>query len=150
MKDSSYREFWRWICPLRPPDIKTQLFQLFARQSSAALCNNSMVEKLRKSYLEMIQAIRLMVDAKDVYTSGHSDRVAYFASRLASYMKDEDFCERVRVAGLFHDIGKLGIPDEILLSDRRLTNEEYEIVKGHPKNGYRSFPRYRSSRMSPR
>jgi putative nucleotidyltransferase with HDIG domain len=123
--------------PSLPTDYQIQLYQLFSRQSSAALCNNNMVEKLRKSYLEMIKAIRLMVDAKDVYTSGHSDRVAYLAYKLAIFMgKDKDFCERVRVAGLFHDIGKLGIPDVILLSDRTLTDEEYRLVKDHPKNGY--------------
>jgi len=120
-----------------PTLYQAQLFQLFARQSSAALGNTLLMSKIRKSYLEMAQIIRLMVDAKDIYTRGHSDRVAYFAEKIAIAMdKDKEFCERVRLAGLFHDVGKIGIPDEILISDRRLTEKEFDIIKEHPQKGY--------------
>jgi len=116
---------------------EAQLFQLFARQSSAALGNTLLMSKIRKSYMEMAQMIRLMVDAKDIYTRGHSDRVAYLAEKLAMAMnKDKDYCERVRLAGLFHDIGKIAVPDEILLSNRALTESEFEIIKQHPRKSY--------------
>ncbi|MGI5970975.1 MAG: HD domain-containing phosphohydrolase [Oscillospiraceae bacterium] len=92
---------------------------------------------IRASYLEMTRAMRLMVDAKDIYTRGHSDRVSFYAYKLAVALGYKaDFCERVRMAGLFHDIGKLGVPDEILLADRRLTPEEFESVKTHSQRGY--------------
>lgn len=116
---------------------EVQLFQLFARQSSAALGNTLLMSKIRKSYMEMAQMIRLMVDAKDIYTRGHSDRVAYLSEKFALAMnKDKEFCERVRLAGLFHDIGKIAVPDEILLSNRALTESEFEIIKEHPRKSF--------------
>lgn len=114
-----------------------QLFQLFSSQISGVLTNYANTALLNNNYLEMIKAIRKMVDARDIYTSGHSDRVSYLAHRLAMYMgKDDAFCERVRVAGLFHDIGKLAVPDRILLSDQRLEDEDRQIINKHPLYGY--------------
>lgn len=116
-----------------PTIYQVQLFQLFARQSSSALNNTQLMIKINKSYYDMIQVIRQMVDAKDIYTRGHSDRVSYYSHILSQALgKEEAFCERVRIAGLFHDIGKVGIPDEILMSDRKLTFDEFNIIKQHP------------------
>ncbi|HPE16677.1 MAG TPA: HD domain-containing protein, partial [Oscillospiraceae bacterium] len=135
-----------------PEPYCMQLFEVFARQGAAALRNALLHEevseknqalttayaRLRDSYLEFIQALRLMVDAKDIYTRGHSDRVSYFAHRIAQALgRSADYCERVRVAGLFHDIGKLGVSDSILLKESRLTEEEYDCIKRHSENGMR-------------
>lgn len=102
--------------------------------------NEELVEtndKLRESNLEIIRVLRLSVDARDLYTRGHSDRVSYYAVQLARAMgKDSAYCERLRIAGLFHDVGKLGIPDSVLLKDSALTDEEYRIIKSHPERGY--------------
>ena len=119
-----------------PPTLhQSQIFQLYAKQSSTAVSNTMLVSKINQSYYEMVKVIRLMVDAKDIITRGHSDRVAYFSGRLAEALgKDKAFCERVRTAGLFHDVGKMSMPDEILCSSRTLTPEEFEIVKQHPAN----------------
>ena len=129
---------------------QVQLLEVFARQTSSAICNSHLhsviqeknhqlhdaYDQLQNSYLEMISTIRRVVDAKDTYTRGHSDRVSYYAARLAQYMgRDEAYCEQVRLAGLFHDVGKLSIPDDILLKPERLTDEEYEIIKSHPRQG---------------
>lgn len=92
---------------------------------------------LQESYVGTISAIRLMVDAKDIYTRGHSDRVAHYGKLLAKQLNENDkFCERVRVAGLFHDIGKIGIPDSLLLKNTVLTDEEFDVIKEHPYRGY--------------
>jgi len=94
-------------------------------------------EKLNESYTQLVKALRLAVDARDDYTRGHSDRVAYYARRLAKALgKDETYCEKVYLGGLFHDVGKLNIPDSILLKDSRLTDEEYAVIKTHPLIGY--------------
>jgi putative nucleotidyltransferase with HDIG domain len=93
-------------------------------------------DRLDNAYMEMMSAMRLMVDAKDYYTRGHSDRVSYYAELVARHLgKDEAYCERLRVAGLFHDVGKLGISDGILLKETRLTPAEYEVIKTHSEKG---------------
>lgn len=135
-----------------PQYYQRQLLGIFARQASSAVWNGMLrrllIQKneelvrandvLRENYTQIISAMRLLVDTKDIYTRGHSDRVAYYAVRLAREMgRDEDFCERLRVAGLFHDIGKIGVPDEILFKDGRLTDEEYAKIKEHSANGAR-------------
>ena len=135
---------------LPPKYDQIQLMEVLARQASSALCNahlHSLVQtkniqldraysKLKAGYLEMISAIRRIVDAKDIYTRGHSDRVSRYAVLIARKLgRDRRYCEQIRIAGLFHDVGKLSIPDEILLKDTRLTAEEYEVIKTHSRNG---------------
>ena len=133
-----------------PKYDQIQLMEVFARQISSALNNTHLhtllqeknhqldqaYSQLKNSYLEMISTMRRVVDAKDTYTRGHSDRVSYYAEHIAlSLGHDSEFCERVRLAGLFHDVGKLSIPDEVLLKPGKLTEEEYELIRRHPANG---------------
>ena len=76
------------------------------------------------------------LDSKEEYTKGHSVRVAKYAKQLAELAgKDEKFQREIYYAGLFHDIGKIGIPDEIINKKGELTPEEYEIMKQHPAIG---------------
>ena len=76
------------------------------------------------------------LDAKEAYTQGHSARVAKYARQIAEYVgKDEKECDEIYYAGLLHDIGKIGIPDEIINKKGKLTPEEYEIMKQHPTLG---------------
>lgn len=76
------------------------------------------------------------LDAKEKYTQGHSGRVANYARKIAELLgKDEKECQEIYYAGLLHDIGKLGIPDEIINKQGKLTDEEYEIMKQHPALG---------------
>jgi len=91
---------------------------------------------LREHYLETIEALRLVVDAKDIYTRGHSDRVSYYAYRVAKYMNlPEETIERVRLGGLFHDVGKIGTSDDLLGKKEKLTINEYDEVKMHTIKG---------------
>jgi putative nucleotidyltransferase with HDIG domain len=93
-------------------------------------------ERLHENYRQMTETMRMVVDARDLYTRGHSDRVSYFAVKIARFLqKDEEYMNRVRVAGLFHDIGKVGVPDEILLKEGALTEEEYDMIKLHVEHG---------------
>lgn len=93
-------------------------------------------KKLKKAYLDIIQTIRATVEAKDSYTRGHSDRVSEFSVLLGKHLgvSDEQL-EVLRIGGLFHDVGKIGIPDTILLKNGKLTDEEYNEIKKHPKIG---------------
>jgi len=86
----------------------------------------------------IVRALTSAIDAKDPYTCGHSDRVA----RIAVALADEMGCERKQLetlylAGLLHDIGKIGIDDSVLRKPGKLSDAEYEHIKMHPEIGYR-------------
>ena len=93
-------------------------------------------EELEKSYLETIQILRQTVEAKDPYTKGHSDRVSAYSVLIGKYMGlPEEDLKTLKIGGLFHDIGKIGVPDNILLKDTKLTTDEYSEIKNHPSIG---------------
>ena len=93
-------------------------------------------EKLEKAYLDSIQTLRYTVEAKDPYTRGHSDRVSAYSVLIGEKLGlSEDDLKTLRVGGLFHDIGKIGIPDSILLKESKLTDDEYSEIKSHPAIG---------------
>ena len=93
-------------------------------------------ESLEKAYLESIQTLRYTVEAKDRYTRGHSDRVAEFSVLIGKYMGlSEEDLKTLRIGGLFHDIGKIGIPDAILLKEGKLDDNVYSVIKNHPSIG---------------
>lgn len=93
-------------------------------------------EDLKKFYLDTIETLRLVVDAKDVYTRGHSDRVSYYCVKIGRALNlDEDEIEKLRIAGIFHDVGKIGTNDDILFKAGRLSSSEYEEIKKHPIKG---------------
>lgn len=93
-------------------------------------------DKLEKAYLETIETLRFTVEAKDAYTRGHSDRVSEYSVLLGKHLGlSDDDIHLLRVGGLFHDIGKIGVPDSILLKTSKLTDDEYSEIKNHPKIG---------------
>lgn len=93
-------------------------------------------EKLEKAYMESIQTIRYTVEAKDTYTRGHSDRVSEYSVLIGEKLglSKEDI-RRLEIGGLFHDVGKIGVPDNILQKNARLTDDEYSEIKNHPTIG---------------
>lgn len=87
--------------------------------------------------LGIVRAMVSAVDAKDPYTCGHSERVAMVARYLARRLGiPEDQCEHVYLAGLLHDLGKLGVPDAVLRKEGRLTEEELDQIRPHPERGW--------------
>ncbi len=97
---------------------------------------SSTYEKLERAYLDSVQTLRYTVEAKDPYTRGHSDRVSKYSVLLGKYLglSDTDL-KTLEIGGLFHDIGKIGIPDSILLKESKLTDDEYSQIKNHPSIG---------------
>ena len=93
-------------------------------------------EKLEQAYLDMVETLRFTVEAKDTYTRGHSDRVAEYSVLIGERVGlPEEQIKLLRIGGLFHDIGKIGIPDKILLKPDKLTDDEYSEIKNHPSIG---------------
>ena len=93
-------------------------------------------DKLEKAYLEMVETLRFAVEAKDTYTRGHSDRVSEYSVLIGQKLGlTEDQIKTLRIGGLFHDIGKIGIPDSILLKPSKLSDDEYSQIKNHPAIG---------------
>ena len=86
--------------------------------------------------LRVVQALARAIDAKDTYTNGHSGRVADYARRIAErcgYSSQRQ--NEIYLAGLLHDVGKIGVPDYIINKPGRLTPEEYDLIKTHPAIG---------------
>jgi len=93
-------------------------------------------EKLEKAYMESIETLRYTVEAKDTYTRGHSDRVSEYSVLIGKHLGlSDDDLKTLKIGGLFHDVGKIGIPDSILLKTEKLTDDEYSEIKNHPTIG---------------
>ena len=93
-------------------------------------------EELERAYLDTIGILRQTVEAKDPYTRGHSDRVSEYSVLIGKKLGlDEKSLHILKIGGLFHDIGKIGIPDSILLKESKLSDEEYSQIKNHPMIG---------------
>jgi HD-GYP domain-containing protein (c-di-GMP phosphodiesterase class II) len=89
-------------------------------------------------YLNVIRALANAVEAKDPYTRGHSDRVVRYTQTIGSVFKlPVSDMEKLEVASILHDIGKIGISDQILLKPGKLTDDEYCLMKQHPIIGDR-------------
>ncbi|NDL68109.1 HD domain-containing phosphohydrolase [Anaerotalea alkaliphila] len=92
-------------------------------------------ESIYSEYASTIYALTAAIDTKDHYTFSHSKNVAYYATALArSFGMNEEYVEIVREAALLHDIGKIGIPEQILNKPGKLSEEEYGLMKNHVEN----------------
>lgn len=106
---------------------------------------NSLLASLRSAeadaeatYLGAVRALAAALDARDPYTAGHSERVSTFAVAMGEELKlDADAKETLRLGALLHDIGKIGVPDEVLRKSGALTPAEFESIKAHPSAGAR-------------
>jgi putative nucleotidyltransferase with HDIG domain len=118
--------------------IETKLLGAAAEHVSVFLRNASMYEHLDAMFLGTVQAMVSAIDAKDQYTRGHSQRVSWLASELASACGLSDTeVRRVRLAGLVHDVGKIGVPEAVLAKAGRLDEAEFSWIKRHPEIGAR-------------
>lgn len=90
------------------------------------------------NYKQAIHSLVIMVEARDAYTGGHSQRVAEYSRDIAKAMalSDEE-CEMIYEAGILHDIGKIVTPDAILLKPSKLTDDEYSLIQEHVTTGYK-------------
>lgn len=101
------------------------------------ISNSELHERLRHMSIEVTRALVAAIDKKDHYTSGHSERGGFLTRLVAEELGVPPSEQQIMEwAGLLHDVGKIGIPEEILCKPGKLTDEEYEIIKQHPRMGY--------------
>ena len=99
---------------------------------------DAIASQLKNANIATVSVVAAAVDAKDPYTRGHSSRVSNYATTLAATMSlATDQIDHIRLAGLLHDVGKIGVPDAILTKPSKLTAEEYAVIKQHPITGER-------------
>ena len=107
-----------------------------SNQIAIAIENAKLYEELENAFVETITTLANAIDLRDSYTSDHSKIIATLARDTAKQMKlPTKEVEHIFWAGLLHDVGKIGIPDSILLKPSKLTVEEFEIMKGHTNIG---------------
>ncbi|HET6861586.1 MAG TPA: HD domain-containing phosphohydrolase [Pyrinomonadaceae bacterium] len=92
----------------------------------------------RELFIGTVKGLAAAIDGKDPYTRGHSERVSRFSIAIAQRMGlPDDEIEKIRISALLHDVGKIGIDDNILKKPAALTDDEYEVMKKHPQKGYK-------------
>ncbi len=112
------------------------LLTAIASQTGMSIQNARLFRKTEKLLFNTISSLSQAIDAKDRYTRGHSDRVTEYSMMIAEGMgMSRDDVKNVRLAGILHDIGKIGINEKILLKQGKLSDEEWEIIKKHPLIG---------------
>lgn len=113
-----------------------RILKSMAIQTAIALQNAYYYQEIQEGYLRTITALAEALDARDPYTYRHSANVTKYAVAIAKEMKLSDLeIENIRRGGLLHDIGKIGIRDEILMKPSALTKDEYAKIKTHPAKG---------------
>lgn len=110
--------------------------QSIANRASLNIENRLLYESLYTNLLSTFQSLAKSIQARDHYTEEHSVRVMNLATKIAEGMDcTSGEIESLRIAATLHDVGKIAIPDNILLKPGRLTNEEFDIIKNHPVVG---------------
>jgi len=118
--------------------VDSKLLGSIANESAIYLENARLFGDVHDLMMSLLRSLTSAVDAKDAYTCGHSERVALLGRYLAVQIGlSPDEVEQVYMAGLLHDVGKIGVPESVLQKAGRLTSEEFEIIKKHPRIGAR-------------
>ena len=119
-------------------DIK--LFNSVANGCAVFVENGRLFRDLQELFIGSLKALTRSIDAKDQYTRGHSERVAYISRWIAERLNgqeslDEEDINRIYLAGLLHDMGKIGIDEAVLCKKGKLTEEEFDLIRQHPSIG---------------
>lgn len=131
--------------------VELDFFSALASDTAMAIRNAQLFSDLKREsqrnrdlFIRTTVVLGSAIEAKDKYTHGHTERVTNYAVAIARQMRDngsaefpDTFFENLYVAGMLHDIGKIGVPDAILLKPGRLTQAEFEVIKTHPVVGER-------------
>jgi len=119
-------------------DVK--LFNSVAGGCAVFIENGRLFKDLKELFVGSLKALTNSIDAKDRYTHGHSERVAFISRWIAERLSDKEPVEeeqihKIYLAGLLHDIGKIGIDEAVLRKEGKLTDQEFDRIKKHPSIG---------------
>ena len=114
-----------------------QVLQSIASTMAVAVANARMESRRRTTFLRTLESLATALEARDEYTRGHSQRVCEVSMMLGEALGfTSEALEELRVGTILHDIGKIGVRDNILNKDARLSDDEFAIMKSHPTIGY--------------
>jgi diguanylate cyclase (GGDEF)-like protein len=117
-------------------DRKMRLLAGIAHQSALAINSGSSFESLEETFISTVEALANALEAKDQYTSSHARWITDTSIEVGMKLKlDPKSLKRLELGALFHDIGKIGVPNSILLKPGPLTDEEWRIIRKHPEMG---------------
>ncbi|MDD3238292.1 MAG: response regulator [Candidatus Gastranaerophilales bacterium] len=135
----NYAKIYRYIKKPYSPDELLLTVANSLEYLQLKLDNESLINDLKDLFSGTIKAIIEALDAKDSFTLGRSRRVTFYTMKIVSVMEDisEDMSSKIELAGLLHDIGMIGVSDEILYKVEALSQDEYEEIKKHVKHGVR-------------
>lgn len=112
---------------------QVNLLSAIADQAAIAVSNAKLHEEIHHSFLRTVKALAAAVDAKDPYTKGHSEAVVKYTLEIANKLKlPKEDIESLEIAALLHDIGKIGIKEDVLLKPGKLDDKEWSVIKEHP------------------
>ncbi len=115
-----------------------QVVTILSSQVVTAMENASLYENLRENYFRTVQALVAAVEAKDPYTRWHSTNVAKYAVAIGRDLGlSPAQLEEIHIAAILHDVGKIGISEQIITKPGRLSSEEFDLMKDHPAHGLR-------------
>ena len=118
--------------------VDMKLLGATATHMGIFLQNAVLFENINATFLGTLEALTASIDAKDRYTCGHSRRVAHLTGALAQATGcSDEVVSRMHITGLVHDIGKIGVPERVLLKIGGLTEEEFGWIRRHPEIGHR-------------
>lgn len=118
-------------------DSEKYLLSCYTNVLRIAFENAGLYNDINKMFIDTVKVLANAIEVKDRYTKGHVDRVTDYSVAIARKMNyDKSSLEKIKIAAALHDIGKIGVPDEILNKPAKLTKEEFHIVKQHPIKGY--------------
>jgi putative nucleotidyltransferase with HDIG domain len=117
-------------------EFDLEVLSAIGKQAGIAIEKLQLQEENAKLFFSTIRTLVATIEAKDHYTAGHTERVASYALQIARELdfSNEDL-EDLKLGGLLHDVGKIGIPEKILKKPGKLTAEEFGVMKGHPAIG---------------
>lgn len=115
-----------------------EMLGMVASMCSMAIDNATMIDRVRKDYLNSIKTLAKIIDANDSYTSGHCDKVMKYSIKICKHLNlDQRHISVIKTASILHDIGKIGVDLSVIRKTDKLTNEDWDKIRRHPEIGAR-------------